>query len=394
MKPVYLILIDALRHDYLCPEHTPNLYALKERSMHANVVETFAFQTRPAYFAGLEPEESGVCHLFRYAPEESPFSFLKPFRFLLRFLEKLKLDLFVRGVIRRLAARKLRKCGYEAGAEAISTERIPLTLLPFFTLAELVHTDDIDPYNGKETLFRAMRERGLSWEWIGYPRHHGNSENILQRLKAARETDLYYLHFSELDWVGHKYGPDGAEMKKALSSLDKMLGPILREAFEDKGAAVVVFGDHGMAQVQFTLDLEARLTHLPYENGKQYLMFLDSTQARFWFFDEQAEERICSLLSEISEGHILSEEERAELRIRFKDRSYGDLIFMLDEPGIIHPSYFVRSGAGPKGMHGYLPKVTENMTQILAAAPKIDPEDIGTIPMREMYPFIKNILDL
>lgn len=388
----FLILLDALRHDYVTNEGTPFLYSLKMQGTRANVIETFAFQTRPSYFAGLEPEESGICHLFRYDPENSPFSFLSPFCSLLEVIERFGFDRYFRGIIRRMAVSRLMKLGCVAAAEVISTEKIPLHLLPNFTLAELRHTDSPFPYGTHPTIFDELREGGKTWFWAGYPRHFGSTENILKVYQSAPESDVYYLHFSELDWIGHKSGPESKEIQESLRKLDNILKVLLGEELRSNKARMVIFGDHGMAKVRYQINIEEHVSKLPYRNGVEYLLFLDSTQARFWFFDDDARRDICVLLSSIDGGHILTEQEREELRIRFKDRSYGDLIYMLDGPGIIHPSYFARAGAGPKGMHGYLPDITENMSQIFAVGPGVPADDLGTIPMREIFSIIKRTI--
>ncbi len=60
----FLILIDALRHDYINPTDAPYLYSLTERGVHGSVRETFAYQLRPAFLAGLYPDSCNIAHLY------------------------------------------------------------------------------------------------------------------------------------------------------------------------------------------------------------------------------------------------------------------------------------------------------------------------------------------
>ena len=389
----FVILLDALRFDYISHENTPFLHSLKNRSRRADVIETFAFQTRPAYFAGLEPEESNICHLFQYNPENSPFQFLRPYTPLLKTLHTLGIKNLGRGIIKRIARQRERSLGYAASADVLGTERIPLHLLPEFALSERLYTDDRQIFGKHPSFFDKLRAAGRSWTWIGYPRHYGSRKSILSELAKVDKTDLIYLHFSELDWLGHRHGPSSKEVQHALNAIDTTLRDILQIPLED-GGRVVVFGDHGMVQVKTQVDLQEKLNSLNLAHGKDYLVFLDSTQARFWFFQKTAERKIRSMLNTIPEGHILSDQERAKLKIRFSNRYYGDLIFMLNGGCIIHPSYFSQTGNGPAGMHGYLPNVQDNMTQLLCLGPHIPSEYIGTIPMIQIYSELLRVFEL
>lgn len=364
----YAILLDALRHDFIDSERTPFLASLKERARSATVIETFAFQTRPAYFAGLEPEESNICHLFEYNPEASPFSFLRSCTPLTSLVEALGAGGICRKVIRRIARAIEERRGNSAAAAVMGTEQIPLHLLPLFALSEKRHTDEPGIFPHHPTFFDRLRSRQLTWSWIGYPRHFGSTPEILRAFAEAPEADVAYLHFSELDWIGHRFGPSSGEMNGALQAMDAAMRQLLASDL-NQGKRAVIFGDHGMVEVESTLDLEAHLLTLPLRVGKDYHCFLDSTQARFWFASPEARRVVVESLNSLKQGHILTPAEREALRLRFNHRRYGDEIFMLDVPAVIHPSYFVRRGKPPKGMHGYLPAMRDNATQVLAVGP-------------------------
>jgi predicted AlkP superfamily pyrophosphatase or phosphodiesterase len=383
-QPDFILLIDALRHDYIDAERTPFLHTLKESATRATVIESFSFQTRPAYFAGLEPEESNICNLYEYNRELSPFSFLSPFAPLTRLLDKTGLDCYCRGVIRRTAKRRAMSLGHPAAAAVMGVEKIPLELLPYFALSEKQHTDNPKEFGDRKTIFDLLRDKNKSWAWIGYPRHFGSTPSILKAFQEHQDTDIAYLHFSELDWTGHRYGPNSPELDRNLSAIDKTVEELVSPAL-DQGRTVSIFGDHGMVEVEYSIDLLSTLNTLKFSVPDDYLYFLDSTQARFWFFNEKAKEAVVESLQNVSGGHVLSLAEKKALKINFKDNRYGDSIFAVDGPGIIHPSFFGNGATGPKGMHGYLPTIEDNKTQILVSGSDVSAEDLGTIPMVDIF---------
>jgi predicted AlkP superfamily pyrophosphatase or phosphodiesterase len=180
-------------------------------------------------------------------------------------------------------------------------------------------------------------------------------------------------------------------MRQALGEMDSTLRSVLEGPLTD-GASAVVFGDHGMVEVEFEIDLRATLAKLPVTLGKDFLYFLDSTQARLWFFDDRAREVILEALAGIEAGHVVTDAERRTLGIEFQDPRYGDEIFVLDGPGILHPSFFSKGSQGPRGMHGYLPAIRDNTTQVLAVGPGIRQGDLGTIPMTQIYQIINDVI--
>ena len=379
----FIILIDALRSDDLDEEVTPFLWQLSSRGSHAAVIETCAFQTRPAFFAGLEPEASDICHLFEYNPELSPFRFIRRWRFLAEGGERISRRA-TRSVVRRIARRIDLQRGFGASAKVLDCCAIPFRLLPFFASSERYFTDQPDIFPGRATLFDRFRAVGKSWKWIGYPRHYGSVEAVLKGLKESTPADVVYLHFSELDWIGHRNGPHSVEGRKFLERLDKILSDLIRPALEN-GRRAVVFGDHGMAAVERIVDINKRLDCLTLRPGRDYVYFLDSTQARFWFLQPRSEGPIREVLEGLPVGHVLEAEERKRLGLNFSHNRFGDLIFALSGGVIIHPSFFADGRAAPKGMHGYLPDVLANRTQVIVCGAGVQQVELGTIPMTRIY---------
>ncbi len=387
----FIILIDALRYDFIDEKRSPFLYRLKKAGIHGDVLETYAFQTRPAYFAGLEPQRSNVCNLFQYDPDQSPFGFLRKLEPVASLIERSGVSWPFRKVIKRIGRWSERRKGNVASAEVLSTDQIPLNLLHFFSLSEKRHSDTEGVYGDDDTIFDAFRRSGKTWSWFGYPRDFGSTTSILSRYRESSHADVVYMHFSEIDWVGHRFGPDSAEMDEAITQMDNTVREVLEEPLR-RGRRAVIFGDHGMVKIKYVLDLKRVLGNLPLKLGHDYLYFLDSTQVRLWFFTSAAEDIVREALTEIDGGRVLDCDERKRLGIDFADRRYGDMLFAVDGPGLIHPSFFSRGKSTPLGMHGYMPSVRENATQVIAIGSGIAPRDLGTIEMTEIYHIILETL--
>jgi predicted AlkP superfamily pyrophosphatase or phosphodiesterase len=110
--------------------------------------------------------------------------------------------------------------------------------------------------------------------------------------------DLVLANLKPIDYVGHAYGPDSAELREAVAEIDRQVGRIL-EAMAAKagpeGYLVAITADHGMPPeppagrarrynndliklIHDRFDPEGKLvTHYGAENGQLYI---DETRAR------------------------------------------------------------------------------------------------------------------
>jgi predicted AlkP superfamily pyrophosphatase or phosphodiesterase len=242
-----------------------------------------------------------------------------------------------------------------------------------------------------------VRERGGEFVYLGWPVYSSPHEDdrvvrdISSLLKSTHE--FIFVQLSRVDGVGHVYGPDSEELKQALRRMDADFAEILKVLKETLTQfSLFVFGDHGMVKVKKHLPLFAHLKALKIRPGKEYLAFLDSTTVRFWFFDERARGEVLSLLRGLEGGRVLETDDLARHHIRFKGRSYGDIIFLVSPGYVIHPSFFSR-GVAPKGMHGYDPDFQDNqgifvMAQTRAAGASV-PEVVDHV---DLYATAVNLL--
>lgn len=143
-----------------------------------------------------------------------------------------------------------------------------MTLLAFNDYTDPVAWQSCDP------VFTQLRREGVDSAVVSAGRFAGSgltlaalrgsrhvpAEKWEDRVDAAvRElragTPLVYLYWSEVDHVGHEYGPDSIQWQTALEDFDAGLGMLLSKLPTDVTA--VLTADHGMIQMsqEFTVNV-------------------------------------------------------------------------------------------------------------------------------------------
>lgn len=393
-KVTIAILVDGLRHDYITKEDSPFLYSLAQTGISGSVKETFAFQLRPAFFAGLYPEDCDVAHLYYYDPKNSPFKFTK-YLSIPSFLFNLPIigtrgRAFIGKHVRNIEAKK----GHTASMYYADTASIPYNMLRYFDFSEKYATwlpnSLPDP-----TLFDILIEHNKHWLWLGYPTDDQRTVPLLNKFKEKVKNNhsFIYLHFAELDWVGHSHGPHSQERKQVLREIDDAIKDIhstLVKQFDE--VHEVIFGDHGMAEIKKKIDLWDKLNKTKLKIGVDYIYFLDSTQVRFWFKNEKAKIEISNLLRNIPEGKILDQDDYAKFKFRFPHNKFGEIIFLANSGVLIYPNFFQKSSPA-LGMHGYDPNEPENQAALIVNSPKIA-HSLKIKEPCEMVDIFPTILDL
>lgn len=380
-KLVILILIDGLRYDYVNFSDSPFLYDLGKLNIEGIVKETFAFELRPAFFAGLQPNECDVAHMFYFDPVNSPFRSVN--------IRHLKRNRITRS-LRKEAARR----GYSLVKKIGNCAEIPFEILKFFNFSEKYHTSEPGALNDKKTLFDYLRSDGKKWLWIGYPDLSGTTVEVLDSFqkRLTGGEDFIYLHFSELDWIGHEFGPHSDAQRLILKKIDEAIRQVyykLNQTFDE--VIGIIFGDHGQVEVAVNVDIEKKLSDTELEIGKDYVYFLDSTQVRFWFFNDNAKATILDLLSAIPEGRILSRNDLDKLHFTFNHNRFGDLIFVVNDGIGIFPNFFQRS-APCKGLHGYLPEVKGNWAKLMITGIGVQETLDEPLLLVDIFPMLLNSL--
>jgi predicted AlkP superfamily pyrophosphatase or phosphodiesterase len=394
MKQVTVcILIDALRYDFVTHEDSPVLQSLRgQNSIQGVIEEPFGFIGRPATFAGLYPEVSNISSMYWYEPQKSPYGIAK---YIPSFLDGR--PLFSKYIRRVTTAYANIVHGNKERCYSFDTYNVPLHLLPYFNLVE-----QIAPWNPRYlsqiTLFDIFRENNVKWLFIGYPGSDQRTRAIWDKFQREISPDISFvwLHFAETDWAEHEYGPMSKERKEKLREIDATIAKV-RDELEKMFSQVhmLVFGDHGAVEVKETIDIKGRLESLNLRVGKDYVYFLDSTMARFWFKNDIARLWITEAMSSLLKGKLLTEDDFVKYRAHFNHTRYGELIWVANEGVLILPNFW-QGGSPVKGMHGYLPDVKDNQAAFLLSSPVLDkPVELKSpCDMVDIFPTILDLMDL
>ena len=356
-KLVMLLLIDAFRLDYF--ERTDYIANLAKRSVTGALREPFGFLPRAAYFAGLTPEEFGFSNMYCYDPNNTPFGIARG----------IQVSNETHAEYNRQARKKIVEFSQQYttsyGASYISTLDIPIPFLPYFDIAEKYAPWEAE--KGYYSLFDILDEYNLPWFQCSWPLTkllpRKDDTAIVGEVVNSLEPEhrFAYVHLSELDRTGHSFGPGSPEIQRVLDQTDRLVRAIIEhcESLYDE-FSLIMFGDHGMVNVVHTLNLWRYLQKTGLVFGRDYVCFLDSTMARFWFHTSQAQQSITELLSGLDEGYILTETIRHSHAIADCDPRNGELYFLVKPGVIIFPNFFQMSGHPVKGMHGYAPDIEDN----------------------------------
>ncbi len=306
MKKVAMIFLDAFSSNYLTSENTPFLSNLSKEGFYTGLKPMFAFQgIGAAIFSGTPPNTNKIwCdYVLKTDRNNSMPKFLKYLTLLCDILPTDNLNKYS-----RFALYKLFKQSY--GIPNV----IPTDLLDCFDLKLKKSYTDPKPLGDIVTLFDQLRDHnkrfyvsGLSGSLVD-----PTANEILKILKES--YDLFLIKFGSLDKLGHKYGPESEKVHKKLREIDTILREVV-ESEVSEGVDFVFFSDHGMSPVFDTINLFDVLDKLQVKMVDDYILFLGSTVANFWFNNKRAREVITEALTGVDFGEVLTDVELKELKI-------------------------------------------------------------------------------
>jgi len=213
-----LISIDGWRHDYFERFHPPTLTSLAERGVRAKgLIPQFPSKTFPNHYTlvtGLRLANHGIVSNNMTAPD-------LPGRFAMSNREVITEPRWWGGEpIWNTVARqgKVAAAMFWPGSEAPINGRLPTFWMKFDD--DMPHADRV--------------EKAL--EWLALP--------------EGRRPSFLTLYFSDVDTMGHRFGPDSTEVREAALKADRSVGDLVNGVEKlGLGARVnyVVVSDHGMA---------------------------------------------------------------------------------------------------------------------------------------------------
>lgn len=332
----------------------------------------------PSLFTGRMPSEHGHWSMYRRDMGDSVF---RRYRLPLSIAARLP-----RGHwrVRRWLADRLRRDGLTG---YFSLYEIPLESIALFDLCERRNIYRPGAFDGVPGFFDRLEERGVPyrvWDW-SVPTDRALNE--MEEAAMGSRHRLLFLYTPALDAIMHVHGPDSDAAKGWLGWMEGRIEGIL-DAARGAGRRPIlrVFGDHGMARVHKELDIRSIVDALRLRMPQEYLMFLDSSMARFWFFTEAARISIRDRLATLDGGRWMSDEELDNLGVSFPDRAYGEAVYLCDPGVVILPSFM---GSAPlAGMHGYHPDDADSYTTLLSDPPA-DPKpasilDLSKVLLRDL----------
>lgn len=395
-KAILFILLDAYRWDYLNDQDSPTVASLRDQSIYAKkLMSSAGFTQRSTIFTGALPITHGNYTMYIFDPKTSPFKLLFPFRWFLRVMPK-------RGLLYRF----VRKCINQLPkifSDWAPPGRIPSDILPLISV-----TEDLQPVYKPgslpvDSLFNKFKDAGIQYKYLMAP-VSGHDEPTMNKALEAMTPDnqVMFVQFSDTDGLVHICGPESDKRRTIVKEADDRVKQ-LREKFEQvhDNPWIVIVGDHGMSHTHTYLDIWSQVENEAREhglvNGKHYLMFLDSTLARFWFFSNKAKTVLRPRIEEMLQtgGEFIGDKYFKERQVERNDRWYGELIWKADQGYGIFPDFFHSEEDKYIGMHGYDSREDDMKgTAVFYNSQLSGTEELPEAGLEDITPTLCDILEL
>jgi hypothetical protein len=323
----------------------------------------------PSILSGAWPVEHRNWCYFVYDPKNSPFSSLRPLRYLPPRLASRRI---FRRWLSKFVKAQLNFRGY------FDLYNIPFRHISLFDFTEKKSPLKPGGMNRGANIFDFMVMRHIPYHGSDPARNETENLSDLSKCIQDESIDFAFLYWPELDGLLHRVGNESPEIPAKLRLYERGIEKLLALAEEHYAEVrLYIFSDHGMANCNELLDLRAQINALPVQMEKDYAVVYDSTMARFWFFNPRARQLIVERLRQVPLGRVVPDEELAELHTLFPDRYFGELIFLVREGVLIVPSHM---GERPlRGMHGYHPSEKHSYAALMTNQLEI-PASVSAIP--------------
>lgn len=383
-----LLVLDACRGDYVRPDTMPVLHGLLRDGLAGEVESTAGFAQRTALFTGRYPDTSGTFGQFAFDPRRSPFRWVRLLGPARGLVQPRRALYPVRRAIERLSGPQ--------GAHA-DPAWIPPHALPSFAPGE-PRVPSLPGAFGAASLFDACRRAGLRFrDLTPVQGDEAVVRALVGGLRQRSGTELHVARLRDLDDAAHRDGPFADSVRREqLPLLDQRIASVhaALTANHDTWDLVLV-APHGMAPVEREVDVLAALERVPARPGKDYVVFVNSTVAVFWYLTEAGRRAVERALPGVPGTHIVTEAERRRRRIP-TERRWGDRM-LAAEPGVVFwPDYFHVQDSAVQGMHGFLDKRDEGngVVAILSSPGRVPARSLGVRPLVDVLPTMCELLRL
>lgn len=394
---ILFILLDAFRHDYINSVDTPFLYSKTQAGVYARKLKsTTGFTQRSAIFTGAKGRDTGMFTMYTFDPDGSPFRFLRDSARLKGFqrwdslLDSLPSVPGLRRAKRRLkenykaAEQRYREWIYRETKRYAShapPSYIPLELLPFIGVSEDTRPIHLPHGLNQETVFDVFTRERVEYKFVMFPEVNCDDQAVFATLLDESKSSARVVlgQFSDSDSLIHHCGPSAVKRREVVGEIDRRLRAIASRYTES--TTWVIIGDHGMTDVVEEMDVVAALATLQDKRkvtiGTDYLLFIDSTMARFRWLTAAGRDFVAAIpeLRQFERlGRFVDGEIAAHYNIPIDDRRYGDLIWWANLGVLLFPDYFHDRHTHNKGMHGYDTDHDDMKGFLLAFGPAISPK--------------------
>lgn len=384
-----ILLIDSLSYNAITEKRTPSLFQLFKNGKFKKVNTLLGYSSAivPTIFSGKYPSEHDIWAVYKMSPETSPFRIPK-------VIPKSLVDknMLLRYAVNRILFNSSKKKGLIP--DTLSLVNVPLQLLNYFDISMKKHIYDSGAINGFTSIFDLMRKNKISFKYVGYPKVTDSKKIFKLAEKYLHEFTVVYAYIDELDHNGHVFGLNSTKFLSKLKFFDKLCADFLKTIMdENEEISIIAFSDHGMQDVNGTVNVQQALKSTDLEIGKDYIPYIDSTIARFWTFNEKSRDILIKALENTNDGHVLTQDEMEKYKLNFKSNKYGDLFYLSDIGKLIFPNFFtVLNNRMPKAMHGWNP---EHSSQISFLYTNSSAKNIDKVnDVSKIFNFLREIMGI
>ena len=348
-----LFFIDAVRPDYITEKNTPFMYRLKKEKYYSDLNTMLGFSSgiHPSIWTSQYQEDHGLFLVYSFERSNSPFKWM-------RFL------CFVPSIIRRVGISALKYPFYASKNKDKFPKWYKEKVLPLPASIDpkqaefFKYNHDIDYEN---TFFNILKENKISYFSCATADHqlYGKGIKIQDWKISEKDLDLFFVY--ETDPMGHYYGPKSKKMKENMNKIDTKIKNMYEESLRKyTNVNMFIFSDHGMVEIKASINVKKVVDKLGLKPVKDYIVFYDSTMARFKVKDKANAQKIIDTLSKVKHLTYIDDNLKAKYKIRFNNDLWGDLMFLADPGYRIFPDYFAPIKSNTKGMHGYWPEYQDS----------------------------------
>lgn len=368
MERKVIVILDAFRWDYISKSQTPFLYKFKEQNLYIKkLIASPGFCERSEIFTGLDPKKSGnfLAYGLKNFDERKNRLFLFKTLFLIEvFIKKwFNFNLTYKG--KRINSQKIIRFFFNLLFRKTlrGSQLIPFDFFPFFDLTEdkfSMTTLSEYPFN---TFFDFLHSNKIKFSTKAFTNLNSPSGlddldriKLLENIVADKSIQYSFLYISEIDFLGHKLGPNELLKSNKLFKFDKKIKNLYKRLKDiDNNLKFIFIGDHGMQDVIQHIDVESKIISYTkkynLKRGADVIWFIDSNYFRIWFFNNKKFNLSC-FQNEVrfeEYGYYLSLDKLAEFNS--ESIKYGDLLWCANDKALLYPNFF--NSTKLKGMHGY-----------------------------------------